>query len=115
MKNVTINSLSERTVGHNDMAWGLMDEMALVSLLTDPKTKDLFVRNPDSPECRALLIKKFGSKFSPEQCQKKVNIYTHVYMYTLLYLYTYTYLHCYCLTLNITSHLSNRELYNDFK
>jgi len=82
MKNVTIDSLSERTVGHNDMAWGLLDEMALVSLLTDPKTKNLFVRNPDSPECRALLIKKFGSKFSPEQCQKKVNIYTHVYMYT---------------------------------
>ena len=27
MKNVTIDSLTERTVGRNDMAWGLMDEM----------------------------------------------------------------------------------------
>ena len=48
-----------------------MDELTLSSLLTDPKTKSLF-DNPDSPECRALLLKNFGSKFSPEQCQKKV-------------------------------------------
>ena len=94
MKNVTMESLSGRTVGHNDMDWGLMDEMALVSLLTDPTTKALFVGDPDSPECRALLIKKFGSKFSPEQCQKKVSMYTHVYMYTSMYLYKYTCLHC---------------------
>jgi hypothetical protein len=43
----------------------------LSSLLTDPKTKDLW-SNPDSPESRALLLKTFGSKFSPEECQKKV-------------------------------------------
>jgi len=71
-KNVTIDSLTEKTVGHDDMAWGLMDEMALASLLTDPKTKNLFAENPDSTECRALLLKSFSSKFSPEQCQKKV-------------------------------------------
>jgi len=55
MKNVTMESLSERTVGHNNMDWGLMDKMALVSLLTDPTTKALFVGDPDSPECRAFL------------------------------------------------------------
>ena len=43
----------------------------LSSLLTDPKTKDLW-SNPDSPESRALLLKTFGSKFTPEECQKKV-------------------------------------------
>jgi len=72
MGDVTIEALTTKTVGHDDMAWGVMDELSLVSLLTDPKTKELFAQNPDSPECRALLLKKFGSKFSPEQCLMKV-------------------------------------------
>lgn len=72
MKNMTIDSMSERTVGHDDMAWGLMDEMALASLLTDPKTKDLFRKDTNSLECRSLFLKKFGSKFSVAQCQQKV-------------------------------------------
>jgi hypothetical protein len=72
MSDVTIESLTTKTVGHDDMAWSVMDELSLVSLLTDPKTKDLFAQNPDSPECRALLLNKFGSKFSPEQCLIKV-------------------------------------------
>jgi len=70
-KSVTIDSMTEKTVGRNDMAWGLMDEMTLASLLTDPKKKDLW-SNLESPECRALFLKTFGSKFTPEQCQKKV-------------------------------------------
>ena len=52
-----------------------MDELNLASLLTDPKTKDLF-EDPSSPECRAMLLKKFGSKFTPEQCQKRVAIFS---------------------------------------
>jgi hypothetical protein len=43
----------------------------LSSLLTDPKTKGLW-SNPDSPESRALLLKTFGTQFTPEECQKKV-------------------------------------------
>jgi hypothetical protein len=40
--------------------------------MTGPKTKSLF-ENPGSPEFRVLMLKNFGSKFSPEQCQMKVN------------------------------------------
>jgi hypothetical protein len=161
MKNVTLDSLTERTVGQNDLAWGLMDEMVckygtwfhecmnalmdigavfalhthtlfmcvslqtrtlslslplclsrdhtrshslsdarslvlclftrflarthtgsshvcahthmqtLSSLLTDPKTKGV-LSSPNSPESRALLLKTFGARFTPEECQKKV-------------------------------------------
>jgi hypothetical protein len=70
-KDLTIDTLTERTVGHDDTAWSLMDEMALASMLTNKKTMGLF-ENPDSAECRHLLLKKFGKKFTPEQCQKKV-------------------------------------------
>jgi len=99
MQNLTIESMSERTVGHDDMAWGLMDEMALASLLTDPKTKDLFKKDTNSLECRSLFLKKFGSKFSVEQCQKKVDIYSHTHTHThthartRAYTYTYTYIY----------------------
>ena len=50
---------------------GLVDELALASLMADPKTKSLF-ENLASPEFRVLMLKNFGSKFSSEQCQKKV-------------------------------------------
>ena len=50
---------------------GLADELLLTSLMTDPKAKSLF-ENPGSPEFRVLMLKNFGSKFSPEQCQMKV-------------------------------------------
>lgn len=48
-----------------------MDELVLASLMADPKTKSLF-ENLASPEFRVLMLKNFGSKFSSEQCQKKV-------------------------------------------
>ena len=68
---MTIESKIEKTVGHDDMAWSIMDELTLASLLTDSKTK-YFAEDPTSDDSRALLLKKFGTKFSPADCVKKV-------------------------------------------
>ena len=55
--------------GSHEFAYA--DELTLASLLTDLKTK-YFDEDPTSDDSRALLLKKFGTKFSPADCVKKV-------------------------------------------
>ena len=55
--------------GSHEFAYA--DELTLASLLTDLKTK-YFDEDPTSDDSRALLLKKFGAKFSPADCVKKV-------------------------------------------
>ena len=67
----TIDSITKKTVGYDDNAWSMQDELTLASLALGKKTAKLF-KEPDSPEFRSKMIEKFGSKFSPEQCSTKV-------------------------------------------
>jgi len=68
----TVDAITTKTVGHDDTAWGVGDELTLASLITDKKTKHLFA-DPESAEFRAKMIEKFGSKYTPEQCHSKVS------------------------------------------
>jgi len=63
----TIDQLTKREAGHDDDAWSALDDMLLLSLTTAAETKHLF-QTPDSAQCRALLVRRFGNRFSADQC-----------------------------------------------
>jgi len=63
----TMDQLTRKEAGHDDDTWSAMDDALLLSLTTAAKTKHLF-QNPDSAQCRALLVRHFGTRFSAEQC-----------------------------------------------
>lgn len=66
-KKNTMDKLTQKKAGHDDDAWSAMDDMLLLSLTTAGKTKHLF-QSPNSAQCRALLVRHFGSRFSADQC-----------------------------------------------
>lgn len=69
--NNTITSRIKKEAGHDDSKWTAADELLLLFLNTNYKTRDHF-KQPSSLAFRALILRHFGTRYTPDECSKKL-------------------------------------------